>query len=516
MSHVAPPGPDPVGYVIVQAGGRGSRLRHHTWNKPKCLVPVRGKPLLYHSFDRFPDHRFIVIGDYQFDKLKVYLETNRPPVDYELVRAEGSGTLAGLDQALARVPPDRRAILVWSDLILTSSPEWPQTDQLVVCTTSAFTCRWSVAEDGQLTETPSDRSGVPGLFLLPRADLLSSVPPQGEFVRWLSERGVAFTPLQVDGLEELGEFASIESANEAAGFSRFFNRVEVGEEVVTKTVIDDRYADLQAREIAWYEAAQKLGYHSIPSVLSISPLTLSRIHGFHPFQMEDLTRRERRAIIANIIDSLGRLHDLGSEPHDAGATHSVYVTKTLDRVNSVKNLIPGFDSRNVVVNGLKCLNPFSDDAPNLFGSLLASFKPARFTPIHGDPTFSNVLIDRNLRPWMIDPRGYFRDPGIFGDPWYDFAKLYYSAIGGYDAFNRRKFKLHVDGGNVEILMEDSRFLEAGEGVFSDIFGNEIHRLRFLHAMIWFSLSGYTVDDIDSVIASFYLGVFWYNQSLENM
>ena len=38
-------------HIIVQAGGRGSRLRHHTWNKPKCLVSVRGKPLIEEARD---------------------------------------------------------------------------------------------------------------------------------------------------------------------------------------------------------------------------------------------------------------------------------------------------------------------------------------------------------------------------------------------------------------------------------------------------------------------------------
>src|ERR1700742_3766631 len=82
-------------HVIVQAGGRGSRLRHHTWNKPKCLVSVRGKPVLYHLFDRFPDARFVIIGDYAFDVLKAYLEYNAPPVDYALVQASAKGTASG-------------------------------------------------------------------------------------------------------------------------------------------------------------------------------------------------------------------------------------------------------------------------------------------------------------------------------------------------------------------------------------------------------------------------------------
>lgn len=35
-------------YVVVQAGGRGSRLGYLTDNKPKCLVPVENLPMIFH------------------------------------------------------------------------------------------------------------------------------------------------------------------------------------------------------------------------------------------------------------------------------------------------------------------------------------------------------------------------------------------------------------------------------------------------------------------------------------
>ena len=45
--------------IIIQAGGRGSRLRHFTWNKPKCLVSFEGKPVIFHLFEKFKDPIFI-------------------------------------------------------------------------------------------------------------------------------------------------------------------------------------------------------------------------------------------------------------------------------------------------------------------------------------------------------------------------------------------------------------------------------------------------------------------------
>ncbi len=67
--------------IVIQAGGRGSRLRHHTWNKPKCLVSVNGKPILYHLFNDFPAAKFYIVCDYAFDVLEKYVEVNPTTAD---------------------------------------------------------------------------------------------------------------------------------------------------------------------------------------------------------------------------------------------------------------------------------------------------------------------------------------------------------------------------------------------------------------------------------------------------
>ena len=52
-------------YIIVQAGGKGTRLKHLTKNKPKALVPVKNLPMLFHLFAKYPEKKFIVIADYK-------------------------------------------------------------------------------------------------------------------------------------------------------------------------------------------------------------------------------------------------------------------------------------------------------------------------------------------------------------------------------------------------------------------------------------------------------------------
>lgn len=43
--------------VIVQAGGLGTRMQAMTASKPKALIDVRNKPILFHLFDTFPHER---------------------------------------------------------------------------------------------------------------------------------------------------------------------------------------------------------------------------------------------------------------------------------------------------------------------------------------------------------------------------------------------------------------------------------------------------------------------------
>ena len=134
-------------YIIVQAGGKGTRLGHLTRNKPKALVPVDNLPMLFHLFRKYPDSRYIVIGDYKFDVLERYL-AEFAPVEYQLVCASGStGTCAGLRQALDRVPAAEPFLLIWSDLILPAEFSLPDEPGNYIGIAKDFPCRWKY-EDG--------------------------------------------------------------------------------------------------------------------------------------------------------------------------------------------------------------------------------------------------------------------------------------------------------------------------------------------------------------------------------
>ena len=82
-------------YIIVQAGGKGTRLKYLTENKPKALVPVDNLPMLFYLFRKYPDKRFIIIADYKKDVMREYLDVFAD-VKYNIVDASGTGTSSGV------------------------------------------------------------------------------------------------------------------------------------------------------------------------------------------------------------------------------------------------------------------------------------------------------------------------------------------------------------------------------------------------------------------------------------
>ena len=151
-------------YIIVQAGGRGSRMQILTRNKPKALVPINNLPMIFHLFRKYPDKKFIVIGDYQYDVFEKYLH-EFADVDYKMVRGTGHrGTCAGLADALDLVPEGQRFMLIWCDLVLPDDYEIPESENNIIGISKDFSCTWSYKDNHFIEERRSEH-GVAGFFI---------------------------------------------------------------------------------------------------------------------------------------------------------------------------------------------------------------------------------------------------------------------------------------------------------------------------------------------------------------
>lgn len=498
-------------YIIVQAGGRGKRLGELTKNKPKALVPVENLPMIFHLFRKYPDRRFIIIGDYKKHVLRRYLECF-VDVKYQVVEAEGKGTCGGIRQALELIPPKKSFLLVWSDLILPeqfSLPAEPEAALDYIGISATFPCRWKY-EDGIFTEEKSIKHGVAGFFIFHDKSVLKEAPKSGELVRWMQKREMVFEEISLAGTREFGLLEEYEKLEEIK--TRPFNRIMVVEDVLIKEPADAQGERLARRERAWYEKAKALRINDIPTIYETSPLKMERIVGKNIYE-GNFSYAGKKEILKKIVDMLKNLHQAESVTADSFSLKEAYYNKTVERLSVIEDLAPFAREKMIRVNGRECRNVFffRDELEHRLEKLRCN----RFHFIHGDCTFSNLMLRENGCPVMVDPRGYFGFTELYGDERYDWAKLYYSIVGNYDQFNLKRFNLDIgtdaDSG-IQLSIESNGWEDMEEDFFA-LTGADPYEIKLLHAVIWLSLTTYAWQDYDSICGAFYNGLYYLEEIL---
>ena len=62
-------------YVVIMAGGKGTRISSVANDIPKPMIPVCGKPVLQHQIEKFAEYGyrdFILVTGYLREKIKEY------------------------------------------------------------------------------------------------------------------------------------------------------------------------------------------------------------------------------------------------------------------------------------------------------------------------------------------------------------------------------------------------------------------------------------------------------------
>ena len=81
--------------IAIPMAGYGSRMRPHTWSKPKPLIPLAGRTVLDHCLNQFrslpktftPEYIFIV-SPFQVEQVTEYLRQHYPTLPWQMVVQE--------------------------------------------------------------------------------------------------------------------------------------------------------------------------------------------------------------------------------------------------------------------------------------------------------------------------------------------------------------------------------------------------------------------------------------------
>ena len=497
-----------INYIIIQAGGLGTRLGHLTHNKPKGIVPVNNLPMIFHLMNHFKDKKFIIIADYKHEVMEEYLEVFSL-ADYIIVNASEKGTCAGIRKALNIIPNNNAFMLIWSDLVIKENFVLPKKEDNYVGVSNTFPCRWRY-ENELFEEHSTETNGVAGCFIFTNKKVIEDVPESGEFVRWLKDKNIKPKSFVLQDVVEVGTLLAYD-AQKQDNVCRPFNSIEVKDDKIIKKAITKQGEQIAIHEKNWYKELTNLGYKRIPKIYSYDPLIMEKIKGSNIFKVS-LNDEQKKKVIKNFVDALLELHYLGKCETDYFALQENYYTKTMDRINKVRNMIPFANQKEIIINDKPCKNVFfyKDKFKKVIEQYLYNTK---FTLIHGDCTFSNSLIDDQLNITFIDPRGYFGDVILYGDEYYDWAKLYYSIQGNYDQFNNKRFVLDILEDRVKLTIESSGYDCLTDYYLSLIPNCDIAKIELLHAIIWLSLSTYAWEDYDSICGAFYNGLLYLNKFL---
>jgi aminoglycoside phosphotransferase len=281
-------------------------------------------------------------------------------------------------------------------------------------------------------------------------------------------------------------------------------------DVLTKKPIDKQGEKLAVLERKWYKAAQTKGVINIPKLYSFNPLKMERIEGKNIYEYTDLSLGDKRVILKKLVSTLKQLHSLESIPADTFSLKEAYYNKTMARLSTIRDLVPFADKKSISVNGRECRNIYYYKRD--LERKLVTLQCDSFALIHGDCTFSNMMLKNDTEPVLIDPRGYFGFTEMYGDPNYDWAKLYYSIVGNYDRFNLKDFRLNIDENGVELKIASNQW-ETLEQNFFELSGTNPKTIKHLHAIIWLSLTTYAWQDYDSICGAFYNGLYYLEEVL---
>ena len=237
---------------------------------------------------------------------------------------------------------------------------------------------------------------------------------------------------------------------------------------------------------------------------------------------------EAKDIFAKLFNVLDEIHATKLVKPDLTLINKNFlIQKTIDRIALLQNnkLFAQLTTNTLTINGKKYKN-FAYYQEQFSLHLREFFEQHPLTTvIHGDFSFSNILYcPLNKAIKLVDPRGSFGSEGIYGHPYYDYAKLMHCINGGYDYIVGGNFNLtEKSAANYNFRVDTSPLLKELYLHFKKLLLQRQLNVEILHLIessLFLSMAALHYEDIKRQKALFLNGLIlmnsFFEQHSENM
>ena len=494
-------------------------------NTSNSMIPINGKPVIawiLEDLKRKELQQITLVLRKDDHHLKDFINRvykgSKNGMQIELVFVGEGGTIVESLQAGINSPQKAQQVSVILGDTLITDP-FQAEDNFLYIHEVPDSHRWCLAvldSDHQVTSyhdkqenVPSPYQAVCGFYKFSDMDWLKqcvehTIAEQGRQLSDVLIRYGEKYPIRARQAENWFDFGNIDNlvkAKQQLLQSRFFNSLSIDPVLNTITKVSTFDQKLN-NELNWYlnlpVELQVLTPRIISSQQIEGKLNLVQEYYGYPTLAELYLYSDIHAenwII--IINKLLNLHqEFCKYPADLPeqSFRKVYIGKTFQRLESVRGSDGDWDHlfthEYINYNGQRLLNldallPFIEKRAEAIST------NATGTIIHGDFCFSNILFDINGQiARLIDPRGSFGEPGIYGDPRYDLAKLRHSISGLYDYIISDLFELSYEGTTFEARIffnQTAQYLGQKFDKMISKIGYDPLEIKFIEALLFISM-----------------------------
>lgn len=466
---------------IIPAAGKGIRFRELGKLYPKCLLPYKNKPIIYHIiksvYNDFDEIRIIV--DHQSLEIKKYLnflslkKIKIINLDKKKHQGPAKSMYCGLQAN------EKSVLMLLSDTIYNFNLfKKNKSNWLSVMPVKDF-ARWCLIDnknnffDKPKVKIPTNLalSGAyhftDPLYLKKCCEkIFKNLPIKTEVqfshVLELYKKKYKLNLIK-HNQSNIKDFGTLEEffQNKNNPISRSFNKIKINSNNVIKS--SKIYPDKVLREAMWLKYAPEFIQPILPKVTSIDIVKSS----FVAEKISSPTLREIYLYIdksfdvwIDIFQKINNFINYSKSTQKKGNFWSKIIEKNLIRIKSNKIFLDKFQ---YIVKNSKFYNEVSY--------------------YHGDLVFSNIFYDLQKKQLkLIDPRGEF-----FGHWLYDVAKLYQCVYGKYEFIDtqlytvQNNYTFYYDKGNQYVQQAFEKI------ILSKLNKNELNFVKLLVASLYLSL-----------------------------